>query len=54
MSPFFRKSKGWIALFLAPTVILFSVIIVIPLFQSFYSSFFEWSFHGGVSRVGKL
>ena len=43
MSPFFRKSKGWIALFLAPTVILFSVIIVIPLFQSFYYSFFEWN-----------
>lgn len=43
MNPIFKKSKGWIALFLAPTVILFSVIIIIPLFQSLYYSFFEWN-----------
>lgn len=43
MNQIFKKSKGWIALFLAPTVILFSVIIIIPLFQSLYYSFFEWN-----------
>ena len=50
MSPIYktRKSKIWIAFFLAPTVLIFVAIGIIPLFQSFYYSFFEWT---GISTV---
>ena len=50
MSPIYktRKSKIWIAFFLAPTVLIFVAIVIIPLFQSFYYSFFEWN---GISTV---
>lgn len=42
MNSIFKRKGGWIALFLAPTVIIFSVIVIIPLFQSGYYSFFDW------------
>lgn len=42
MDVLFRKKKGAMAVFLAPVVILFSVIIVIPLIQSMFMSFTEW------------
>lgn len=45
MNPIFKTKKNrlWILLFTAPTVVLFAVIIVIPLFQSLYYSFHEWN-----------
>lgn len=45
MNPIFktRKNKYWIFLFTAPAIFLFAVIIVVPLFQSLYYSFFEWN-----------
>ena len=43
MNSIFRRNKGWLALFVAPTMILFTVIVVIPLFQSVYYSFHEWN-----------
>jgi raffinose/stachyose/melibiose transport system permease protein len=43
MNPIFKRNKLWIALFLAPTTILFAAIVVIPLFQSLHYSFFEWN-----------
>lgn len=43
MNPIFRKSKGWMVLFVAPLMIVFGIIIIIPLFQTFYYSFFEWN-----------
>ena len=43
MNPIFQRNKRWIALFLAPTVILYAIIIVVPVFQTFFYSFFEWS-----------
>lgn len=39
----FRHNKKWLVLFMAPTVVLFFVIVVIPLFQTFYYSFFKWN-----------
>ncbi len=39
----FRKNKGWLILFAAPAAVLFGIVIVIPLFQTFYYSFFEWN-----------
>ena len=45
MNPIFKtkNNRRWIIAFIAPAVILFSVIIVIPLFQSLYYSFHEWN-----------
>ncbi len=43
MSPIFRKSKGWIVLFVAPAALIYGVIVVIPLFQSFFYSFHAWT-----------
>ena len=43
MNPIFKQNKLWIALFLAPATLLFAVIVVVPLFQSLYYSFFEWN-----------
>lgn len=42
-STLFKKNKRWLILFAAPATILFGVIIVIPLFQTLYYSFFEWN-----------
>lgn len=42
-STLFKKNRKWLILFAAPAVIIFSVIIVIPLFQTLYYSFFEWN-----------
>lgn len=42
-STLFRKNKRWLILFAAPAVVLFCVIMVIPLFQTFYYSFFKWN-----------
>ena len=42
-STLFKKNKRWLILFAAPAIILFCVIIVIPLFQTLYYSFFEWN-----------
>ena len=42
-SKLFRQNKGWLILFAAPAIVIFCVIIVIPLFQTFYYSFFEWN-----------
>lgn len=38
-----KKNRIWIIIFVVPAVVLFSVIIVIPLFQSLYYSFYEWN-----------
>lgn len=43
MNVIFKKSKGWLVLFVAPLILIFSIIIVIPLFQTLYYSFFEWN-----------
>ncbi len=43
MSPIFKHSKWWIVLFVSPLMIMFSIIIIIPLFQTLYYSFFEWN-----------
>ena len=48
MQLFFRKSRGWLILFVLPAVILFVAIMVVPLFESFYYSFWEWN---GLSTV---
>ncbi len=42
MNPLFKKKKAAMCLFVAPVVILFSIIIVIPLIQSAAMSFTEW------------
>ncbi len=42
-STLFKRNKKWLVLFAAPAVIIFVVIIVIPLFQTLYYSFFEWN-----------
>lgn len=42
-STLFKKNKKWLALFITPAVLVFCVIIVIPLFQTLYYSFFEWN-----------
>lgn len=42
-SNLFKKNKKWLILFAAPAVVLFCMIIVIPLFQTLYYSFFEWN-----------
>lgn len=39
----FKKNKKWLALFITPAILIFCVIIVIPLFQTLYYSFFEWN-----------
>jgi raffinose/stachyose/melibiose transport system permease protein len=36
------KSKRYAALFLAPSIILITVFMYYPIFQTFYSSFTEW------------
>ncbi len=48
MSLLFRKNKLWLVLFLLPTVVLFSCVVVVPLVESVYYSFFEWN---GLSTV---
>ena len=48
MSPIFRKNRGWLVLFSLPAVLLFLVVMIVPLFQSVYYSFFEWN---GLSTV---
>lgn len=42
MNILFRKKKGPMIVFMAPAVILFSLIIVLPLLQSAAMSFTEW------------
>lgn len=42
-SKLFRKNKGWLVLFTVPAVLVFGIIMVIPLFQTFYYSFFKWN-----------
>lgn len=42
MNVLFKKKKGAMALFMAPVIILFCLIIVIPLLQSAIMSFTEW------------
>lgn len=48
MHLFFRKNRIWLVLFVLPATVLFLVIMVIPLVQSVYYSFFEWN---GLSTV---
>lgn len=48
MNILFKKKKGAMTLFVAPVVILFSVIIVVPLLQSAVMSFTEWD---GVNKA---
>ncbi len=48
-SNLFKKNKKWLILFAAPAVVLFCMIIVIPLFQTLYYSFFEWN---GIKVLG--
>ncbi len=43
MNLLIKKSKGWLVLFVAPLLIVFGIIIIIPLIQTFYYSFFEWN-----------
>ena len=43
MNPIFKRNKVSIILFLAPASIIFLLIIIVPLIQSFYNSFFEWN-----------
>jgi raffinose/stachyose/melibiose transport system permease protein len=43
ISPIFKKNIIWIVLFLLPVTVLFAGIIIIPLLQSFYNSFFQWN-----------
>ena len=38
-----KKNKKYLVLFAAPASVLFCVVIVIPLFQTLYYSFFEWN-----------
>ena len=42
-SKLFRNNKGWLLGFASPAVVIFCIVIVIPLFQTFYYSFFEWN-----------
>lgn len=42
MSVLFKKKKGAMALFMAPLIIIFTLIIIIPLVQSAAMSFFDW------------
>ena len=49
MHLFFRKNKIWLILFAMPATMLFLVVMVIPLFESVYYSFFEWN---GLATVG--
>jgi raffinose/stachyose/melibiose transport system permease protein len=42
MSPLFKKNLPAMVIFTAPVVILFTLILVIPLFQSVFYSFTEW------------
>lgn len=42
-SKLFRNNKGWLLGFASPAIVIFCVVIVIPLFQTFYYSFFEWN-----------
>lgn len=37
-----RKNRGWYALFTAPLVIIFSVVVIIPFLIGIYYSFFDW------------
>lgn len=38
-----RKRNLWIALFLAPTMVLFGLFVLWPLISSLYYSFFQWN-----------
>ena len=42
-STLFMKSKRGLVLFSLPACVLFCVIVVVPLFQTFYYSFFEYN-----------
>ncbi len=42
MDPLFKKNKLGLLVFLAPTLILYSLIMIIPLVQSGFMSFFDW------------
>ena len=42
-SALLKKNRKWLILFAAPAVIIFGIIIIIPLFQTFYYSMFEWN-----------
>ena len=42
MNTLFKKKKLPMAVFVAPTIILFGLIIVIPLIQSAVMGFTEW------------
>lgn len=48
MNPIFRKSTGWLILFVAPLLIIYGMVMIIPLFQTCYYSFYEWN---GISTV---
>ncbi len=48
MNPLFKRNKLGLIVFVAPTLILFSLIMIIPLIQSSVMSFFEWD---GVNKA---
>ena len=43
MNLIISRNKKWCALFMAPALILFAVIVVIPMVQSFIYSFYNWN-----------
>lgn len=59
MRTIFKKSKWQMAVFVAPTLILFSLIIIIPLIRTFFMSFTEWNgvteaTYNGIENYEKL
>lgn len=43
MGLLFKKNKMWLVAFSLPCLLLFVAVVIIPLFESFYYSFFDWN-----------
>lgn len=43
-----KKDYHWVAIFLAPALIIYAAFLLIPIFQSIYMSFFKWK---GIANV---
>ncbi|RED14389.1 carbohydrate ABC transporter permease [Pontivivens insulae] len=62
-TPRSQRPKGWYKrneiavtpwLFLIPGILFFSVYVIIPIFQSFYVSLFEWNGLGDIAEQGEF
>lgn len=52
MSPLFKKSKWQMLLFITPTILLFSGLVIYPLCQTFVMSFTEWNGLSAATFIG--